>query len=150
MKEAAPFLVFAFFLGLIWLQNRGRPREAPSGEPATAGDVVRRHVLGNPPVDGVADAFTRFGLFAAWLLGFVAIVNGVTPLTVPAGVLLVAIGVLCVRNTDGIRERLAERRRRSSGYRIFGGTTRVTPFLGVAMTIIGILWLVIGVADALR
>src|SRR5690349_13358072 len=117
MTEAAPFLVFAIFLGFFWLRGRERPREEPSLEPAPTGTALGRLVRGNPPVNGAADAFARFGLFAAWVLGLVAIAGGVTPLLMPAGALLIAIGVLYARDTGGIRDRLIERQRRSRGYR---------------------------------
>src|SRR4051812_41774184 len=122
MKEAAPFLVFAFFLGLIWLRNRGQPREPASGEPPPVGSAGRRLMLGNPPANGPVDAFARFGVWTAWLLGLVAIAGGVTALLIPAGVLLGVIGVLFARDVGGIREQVAERRRRTAAYRTFGGT----------------------------
>jgi hypothetical protein len=150
MKEAAPFLVFAFFLGLIWVRNRGQPREPPSEEPAPAGSPLRRLVLGNPPVAGVVDAFARFGLWAAWLFGLIAIASGLTALLMPAGILLAVIGLLYARDAGGIRERLAERRRRTAAYRGFGGTTRLTPLFGIAMTFVGLVWLAAGVLEVTR
>src|SRR3954468_15577395 len=117
MKEAAPFLVFAFFFGLIWLRNRGQPREPPSGEPAPVGSAGRRLMLGDPPVNGPVDAFARFGLWVAWLIGLIGIVSGLTPFLIPSGALFAVIGVLYARNVGDIRERLAERRRRAATYR---------------------------------
>jgi hypothetical protein len=150
MKEAAPFLVFAFFLGLIWLRNRGQPREPPSGEPAPGGSAFRRFALGNPPVEGPVDAFARFGLWVAWLIGLIGIVSGLTAFLIPAGALFAVIGVLFARNVSGIRERVAERRRRTAAYRGFGGTPRLTPLYGIAMTFVGLVWLAAGVFDLTR
>jgi hypothetical protein len=150
MKEAAPFLLFALFLGLIWVRNRGRPRETMSDEPPPEGPIVKRLVLGNPPVNSPVDAFARFGVWGAWLLGLVAIAGGVTAFLIPAGVLLGVIGVMFARNVGGIREQVAERRRRTAGYRTFGGTPRLTPFFGVAMTFVGLVWLAAGVFDLTR
>jgi hypothetical protein len=150
MKEAAPFLVFALFVGLIWVRNRGQPREPPSGEPAPAGSAGRRFLLGNPPVHGPVDAFARFGLWVAWVIGVIGIVSGLTPFLIPAGALFSVIGVLYARNVGGVRERLAERRRRTAAYRGFGGTSRLTPFFGIAMTFIGLVWLAAGVFDLTR
>ncbi|MEA2385399.1 MAG: hypothetical protein QOH72_5370 [Solirubrobacteraceae bacterium] len=150
MKEAAPFLVFAFFVVLIWLRSRGQPRETPSGEPAPGGPAFRRFVVGNPPVNGPVDAFARFGLWGAWLLGVIAIVGRLTPFLIPAGALFAVIGVLFARNVSGIRERVAERRRRTAAYRGFGGTPRLTPLYGIAMTFVGLVWLTAGVLGALR
>src|SRR3954465_7739574 len=150
MKDAAPFLVFAIFVGLLWLQGRRRPRAQPPDEPAPTGPAIRRLVLGNPPVNGPVDAFARFGFFAAWLLGLGAIAGGATPLLLPAGALLAVIGVLYARNAGSVRERLVERYRRSAGYRAFGADTRLTPFFGLAMSFIGVCWFALGVADLAR
>jgi hypothetical protein len=111
---------------------------------------VRRLVLGNPPVNGPADAFARFGVLAAWLLGLVAIAGGVTPLLLPAGALLIVIGVLYARDTGGIRERVTERQRRSRGYRAFGAGRQLSPLFGIAMSFIGVCWFAIGVAELAR
>src|SRR4051812_49922331 len=115
-------------------------KEAP-GEPPPVGSAGRRLMLGNPPVNGPVYAFARFGLWVAWLIGLIGIVSGLTPFLIPSGALFAVIGVLYARNVGDIRERLAERRRRAATYRGFGGTPRLTPLYGIAMTVIGLVWL---------
>ena len=146
VNQAAPFLVFAFFLALFWLRNRGREHEpVPPREPGLGG-----FVLGNPPVNSRADAFVRFGFFAAWAIGLVGIVGNVIELIAPAGVLIIATGVLVARNVSGVRDQLIARSRRSIGYRTFGAEGITGPMFGVLMVIVGLIWLAIGTAALLR
>ena len=70
-----------------------------------------------------ADAFARYGLWAAWLTGLVGIVAGgdLLGLCVPAGVLLVVVGILLVPN--------------------------IGRFLGSLMSLIGVAWVILGIAQ---
>ena len=113
-------------------------------------EAARRYLFGDPPVDGPVDAFARYGLWVAWVIGVIAIVSPFTPLLIPAGALFAMIGVLYARNVRGIDERRVERRRRIAARRGFRGTPRLTPLYGVAMTFIGLVWLAAGVLDLTR
>ena len=146
MRQVLPFIVFAFFAALIWWQNRNaEPLAVPPREPG-----LRGIVMGNPPVNSRADAFARFGFYLAWAIGAVAIVGDVIPLILPSGVLIAATGVILTLNTSGARDQLVERARRGVGHRRFGSAVLIGPMFGVLMTIIGVLWVVGGVAALLR
>lgn len=146
MNSVLPFVVFAFFAALIWWRNRGaEPLPVPPREPG-----LRGIVMGNPPVNSRADAFARFGFWLAWAIGLVALVGNVLELILPAGVLIVATGVILTLNASGARDQLVERARRGVAHRKYGSAGIIGPMFGVLMTVIGVFWVVGGVAVLLR
>jgi small-conductance mechanosensitive channel len=147
VKTALPIIVFAVFVALIWLRNGGRGGADPVTR--SGGGPLRRALLGDPPVAGPADAFVRYGFFAAWALGGVAIVSGsldLIGLLAAAGALLVAIGVALTIDLDGVRDRLAERERRSFSHRVLGTRGAVNRLFAFCVVLIGLAWLGIGIA----
>jgi hypothetical protein len=111
----------------------------------------RRWLDGDPPVEEPAEMVSRYGFFAAWLLGVVAIVGGgpglghrTLGLIAPAGLLLILVGVIRVTNYRGVRDR--DRLREESGlsFRLTENRS-ATAFAGAVLVVIGLCWFVFGV-----
>ena len=129
MREILPFAAFAFFAALIW---------------ARGGHARRRSLRADPPVAGRADAFSRYGFFAAWGIGLVGIVAHVGALVALTGVLLLAIGVVLALNLGGAHDLYSERQRRWR--RRPDPTLPYAPYL---LLLIGGCWLGIGLGQML-
>ena len=129
MREILPFAVFAFFAVLVW---------------ARGGHVRRRSLRADPPVAGRADAFARYGFFAAWTIGLVGLIANVGALIAFTGALLLAIGVVLALNLGGAHDLYSERQRRWR--RRPDPTLPYAPYL---LLLIGGGWLGIGLGQML-
>jgi hypothetical protein len=126
MEYLAPLALFLFFLGVITLLGRER------------GPV--RGVLGGATVDQRRVVRGFVGAFlVAWILGMVAIVgpHATTPLLVPAGFLIVGMGVAHGVDYRGLRGALA---RDPRNFRL------ATRWAAPVLVLIGLGWAAGGVA----
>jgi hypothetical protein len=126
MEYLAPVALFLFFLGVITLMGRERG-------PA-------RGVLGGATAEQRRVARGFFAAFlVAWALGIVAIVGPeeTTPLLIPAGLIIAAMGVAHWFDFRGVRGALA---RDPDNYRL------ALRYAGPGLVIIGLGWAAGGVA----
>ena len=103
-----------------------------------------RFLRGDPPLTEPVDKFAWYGWLTAWSLGVVGIFSGRDWVILPAGVLIIVIGVMLTTNFRGVQDRLRvreERWRWRSGYAI------ASPLGGLTLTVIGLAWLCIGLGD---
>lgn len=105
----------------------------------------------DPPVAGIADAFARYGFFAAWGIGLVGIAAHAGALVALTGALLLAIGVVLALNLGGANDLYAEREqrrymRRRRRHGLMGWRLAFAPY---ACLLIGGCWLGAGLGQML-
>lgn len=107
---------------------------------------MTRVLRGDPPVTEPVDVFARYGLFAGWLLGIVAMATQRIFLIAPAGLVFASIGVMVFTNFRSLRDRMRVREERTLAFRLTEARSG-TKFGGAILTIIGLGWFSLGLSS---
>ena len=151
LEYAAPFVLFAAFLGFFYWRARRDGRLGPRSRIARSEPRpgLRISVSDWPPGSRLYLVF-RVGLYIPIALFIVAVVGSEATgadtwfgLLVPAGAMIISYSLALLTNYRGFRDRLAAEETDTFSYRLTGRGS-ADRFGGVLAMIVGIGWLAIG------